>query len=96
MRKISRGLVHRDRSAHRYADESVQTVKTTPGLVVVAAAMLAFVVCVISFALGEVNAGIAAAIIGLLGFGAGLDWLGMDRRRMRQAEREPLASHPVR
>jgi len=58
--------------------------------------MPAFVVCVTNFALGEVNAGIDAAIVGLLAFAAGLDWLAMDRRRMRQAERELLINHPAR
>ncbi|OIN82624.1 hypothetical protein BMG05_01305 [Mycobacterium malmoense] len=35
---------------------------------------------------------VAAAIVGLLAFGAGLAWLAMDRRRIRDAERE----RPVR
>jgi protein-S-isoprenylcysteine O-methyltransferase Ste14 len=96
MSHISRDLVDQDRTTRRSADEPVQNAKRPPGLVVVAAGVLAFVVCVSNFALGQVNAGIAAAIVGLLAFGAGLDWLGMDRRRMRQAEREWLISHPVR
>ncbi|MGE2817792.1 LapA family protein [Mycobacterium heidelbergense] len=62
----------------------------TTGRVAVAAAVLALVVCVANFALGHVNAGIDAAIVGLLALGAGLDWLAMDRRRIRQAERESL------
>lgn len=62
----------------------------TTGRVAVAVAVLALVVCVANFALGHANAGIDAAIVGLLALGAGLDWLAMDRRRIRQAEREPL------
>jgi len=68
----------------------------SPGLVVVAAAVLAFVVCVTNFALGEAHAGVAAAIIGLLAFGAGLSWLAMDRRRIRDDERNWRMSHPAR
>ena len=68
----------------------------SPGLVVVAAAVLAFVVCVTNFALGEAHAGVAAAIIGLLAFGAGLSWLAMDRRRIRDDERNRRMSHPAR
>jgi Na+-driven multidrug efflux pump len=68
----------------------------TPGLVVVAAAGLAFVVCVANFALGQAGAGVAAAIVGLLTFGAGLAWLAMDRRRIRDAEREWPLTHPMR
>jgi hypothetical protein len=66
----------------------------SPGLVVVAAAVLAFVVCVINFALGQAHVGVAAAIIGLLAFGAGLSWLAMDRRRIRDDERNwPAIGH---
>ncbi|MCV7377367.1 hypothetical protein BST11_16575 [Mycobacterium alsense] len=59
----------------------------SPGLVVVAAAVVAFVVCVANFALGAAGPGVAAAIVGLLAFGGGLAWLAMDRRRVRDAER---------
>lgn len=68
----------------------------TPGLVVVGAAVLALVVCVTNFALGEVGVGVAAAIIGLMALGAGLDWLSIDRRRIRQAERDWFVSQPTR
>ncbi|OBG23598.1 hypothetical protein A5764_10655 [Mycobacterium sp. 852002-51057_SCH5723018] len=64
----------------------------SPGLVVVAAAALAFVVCVTNFALGQADAGVAAAIVCLLGFGAGLAWVAMDGRRIRDADREWPAS----
>ncbi|ORA11095.1 LapA family protein [Mycobacterium arosiense] len=66
------------------------------GLLVVAAAALAFVVCVANFALGQAGAGVAAAIVAMLAFGAGLSWLAMDRRRIRDAERHWVISHPAR
>ncbi|MGZ4526905.1 MAG: LapA family protein [Mycobacterium sp.] len=56
----------------------------------------AFVVCVATFALGDAGAGVAAAIVAVLAFGAGLDWLAMDRRRIRQAEREWPIGHAAR
>ncbi len=68
----------------------------TPGRTVVVLAVLAFAVCVANFALGEAGAGVMAAIVALLAFGAGLSWLAMDRRRIRQAERESLVSNPAR
>jgi hypothetical protein len=92
----SRGLIDDDRTTTRYADEPVKDSGRRPGLVVVGAGVLAFVVGVTNFAVGEVGGGIAAVIIGLLAFGAGLDWLAMDRRRIRQAEREWFSSHPAR
>jgi uncharacterized membrane protein len=101
MRHIARDLADHQQITGSDADESMQGSATTRGettrwLVVVAAAVLAFVVCVASFSLGEIGAGITSAIVGLLAFGAGLSWLDMYRRRIRQAEREWFTSHPVR
>ena len=72
------------------------TSMTSPGFVVVAAAAVVFVVGVTNFALGQVGLGVAAVSVGLLVFGAGLSWLAMERRRVRQAEREWLIDHPGR
>jgi Na+-driven multidrug efflux pump len=96
MRDIPRDHVDRGRITRRYTDESVQDSVRTHGLVVVAAVVLAFVVCLANFALGQAGAGVAAVIVGLLVFGAGLAWLAMDRRRVRQAERDWLINHPAR
>ena len=60
--------------------------ETAIGLLVVTTTVLAFAVCLATFSLGEVGAGIAAAIVGLLAFGAGLSWLSMEwyaRQRAR-------------
>jgi hypothetical protein len=73
-----------------------EKVERTPRLIVVAAAVIAFVVCVANFALGHVGLGVAAASIGLLVIGAGLSWLSMERRRVRQAEREWRGDRPAR
>lgn len=96
MRRNTRNPVDHDRTSGRPTDRPPQDSVRIPGLVVVGAAVLALVVCVTNFALGEVGAGVATAIIGLMALGAGLDWLGMDRRRIRQAEREWFISHPTR
>ncbi|HTX94437.1 MAG TPA: LapA family protein [Mycobacterium sp.] len=81
---------------HRRTDESVRDSQPAAGLVIVAGAVLAFVVCVTNFALGQAATGVDAAIVALLGFGAGLAWVAMDRRRIRQAEREWPISHTTR
>ncbi len=52
-------------------------------------------VCLANFALGHVGAGVAAVIAGLLAFGAGMAWLAMDSRRVRQAERDWFINHPA-
>lgn len=84
--------VDHDRTADSYADRPTQT----PGLLVVAAAALAFIVCVANFALGQAGAGVAAAIFSMTAFGAGLAWLAMDRRRIRDAERDRLIGRTAR
>jgi hypothetical protein len=68
----------------------------SPGLVIIGIAVLAFVVCVVNFALGAAGAGVVAASVGLLAFGAGLAWLVMDGRRFRDAERGCGARRPAR
>jgi hypothetical protein len=77
-----------------HPDHSVQDSARRHGLVVVAAVGLAFVVCLANFALGHVGIGVGAVIAGLLSFGAGMAWLAMDSRRVRQ--RLAIQSAPTR
>lgn len=87
---ISRNVIEPRPYAHEPTDDSVVDVQRAPGLVAVVGAVLAFVVSVANFALGQVGVGIAAAGGGLLVFGAGLAWLAMERRRIREDERARL------
>ncbi|MDP7702005.1 LapA family protein [Mycobacterium sp. TY815] len=86
-------IAHLPRSA-RDLGEFEDAAERTPVLVVIAGAVLAFVVSVAAFALGQAGVGVAVASGGLLIFGAGLCWLSMERRRVRDAEREVLLHHP--
>jgi hypothetical protein len=95
MRKITWGRVDHNRTARRDTAEPSPGSERSPALVVVAAAVLALVVCVTNFALGNAHAGVSAAIVGLLTFGAGLSWLAMDRRRIRDAERHWRMGRPA-
>jgi hypothetical protein len=95
MRRITWGRVDHDRTARRDTAEPSRSWERSPGLAVVAAAVLAFVVCVTNFALGNGRVGVEAAIVALLAFGAGLSWLAMDRRRIRDAERHWRVGHPT-
>jgi hypothetical protein len=74
----------------------IQDAERLPRIVVIAAAAVVFVVGLTNFALGQVGLGVAAVSVGLLVFGAGLSWLAMERRRIRQAERDWLIDHPAR
>ena len=76
-------------------DEPSDDVERIPRIVVVAAAIVVFGVGLANFALGQVGLGVAAVSIGLLVFGAGLSWLAMERRRIRQAERDWGVNHPA-
>ncbi|MHA7653155.1 LapA family protein [Mycobacterium sp. ML4] len=71
-------------------DDFENAAERTPVLVVMAGAILAFVVSLAAFAFGQVGLGVSLASAGMLVFGAGLSWLGMERRRVRAAERELL------
>ena len=92
---MTHGPVDQHRTTRRYSDQTAQDVRA-PGLLVVGAAVVAFAVCVTNFALGQAKAGVTSAIVALLAFGAGLSWLAMDRRRVRQAEREWPVGHSSR
>lgn len=97
MSDIARNSVGRQpQDAMRALDDFEDNVERAPGLVVMAGALLAFVVSVATFALGMVGAGIAAASIGMLILSAGLSWLSMERRRVRDAEREMRFGDPPR
>lgn len=88
-----RGLAEDDRETRRNTKPPIPDGQRTPGHAAVAAAALALLVCVATFAVGQARAGVYAASVGLLAFGAGLAWLAMDRRRIRQAERDWLITH---
>lgn len=75
---------------------SARDAAATSGLAAVGIAAVAFVVCVANFALGHAGAGVTAAIVAMLAFGAGLAWLAMDRRRIRQEQRDWTISRPAR
>lgn len=88
------GPVEQDRIIRR--DGPAHAMERPPGIVVFAIAVCAFAVCFIDFAFGQARAGVTAAIVALLALGAGLSVLAMDRRRIRQQEREWAINRPAR
>jgi protein-S-isoprenylcysteine O-methyltransferase Ste14 len=76
------------RTTQPLAGETLNNTAKAPGLAFVAVAVVAFVVCLASFAIRQVNVGIGAAIVALLAAGAALAWLSMEARRVRQVQRE--------
>jgi hypothetical protein len=65
----------------------------TRGIVLLVSGVVALVVCVAAFALGEVGVGVGAVVIALLAAGAGMAWLGMEGRRVREVERGGADNH---
>ncbi len=66
-----------------------------PGLILVAAGVVAFVIALASFALARIGVGVGGLVVALLAAGAGTAWLTMEGRRVRQAERDSTASQEV-
>jgi hypothetical protein len=75
------------------AGETMKNTAKTPGLVFVAVAVVAFVICLVSFAVRQVSVGVGAAIVALLAAGAALAWLTMEGRRVREVQREWRRTH---
>jgi hypothetical protein len=93
MGDMSRDPIDPYRNTQPIAGESMKDTAKAPGFVLLAAGVVAFVVCLVDFALGQVGVGVAAIVVALLAGGAGLAWLGMEDRRVRQVERASRRSH---
>lgn len=93
MGDTSRDPVDHHRTTRPHAGESMKDTARMPGLLLVAVAVLAFVICLASFAIGNVDVGIAAIVVTLLAAGVGLAWFEVRRRRVRQVEREWVHEH---
>lgn len=81
------------RTTQPLAGEKMKNTAKAPGLVFVAVAVVAFVICLAGFAVRQVSVGVGAAIVALLGAGAALAWLTMEGRRVRQVQRDWSRTH---
>jgi len=81
------------RTTQPLAGETMMNTAKTSGLVFAAVAVVAFVICLASFAVRQVSVGLGAAIVALLAAGAALAWLTMEGRRVRQVQREWSRTH---
>lgn len=80
--------VDHHRTAQPPAGETMKNTAKTPGLVLVAAGVVAFVFALASIAFARIGVGVGALVVALLAAGAGTAWLTMEGRRVRQAERD--------
>lgn len=81
------------RTTRPHAGEAMKDTAQMPGLILIGAGVVAIVIALVNFALGQVGIGIAAVVVALLAAGAGSAWLGMERRRVHQAERQSVTNH---
>jgi len=86
--------VDHHRTTRPLAGETMKNTAKTPGPVLVAVAVVAFVICLASFAIRQVDVGVGASIVTLLSAGAALAWLAMEARRVRHVQREWNNAHP--
>lgn len=93
MGDTSRDPVDHDRTTRPHAGESMKNSWRMPGLLLVAVGIVAFVICLAAFAWGQAGVGVGAVVVALLTVGAGLAWLTMEGRRVRQVEREWVSHH---
>lgn len=93
MGDTTRDPIDHHRTTRSRAGESMKSGLKTPGLLLLAAGLVAFVICLASFAYRAVAVGVTGAVVALLATGAGFAWLGMDSRRIRQVQREWSNAH---
>jgi hypothetical protein len=96
MGDTSRDPIDHHRTTDPRAGESMKSGAKTPGLVLLATGVVAFVVCLASFAERQVTVGVGAVIVALFAAGAGFAWLDMESRRIRDVHREWKTSHRSR
>jgi uncharacterized membrane protein YcjF (UPF0283 family) len=83
-----RDPIDHHRTTEPRAGESMKSGAKTLALLLFAAGVVAFVVCLASFAERQVGVGVGAAVVTLVAMGAGFAWLGMESRRIRQVQQE--------
>jgi protein-S-isoprenylcysteine O-methyltransferase Ste14 len=82
------------RTTRQHAGESMKNGANAPGLALLAAGVIATVVCLTSLATGYNSVAVTAALIAVLGYVAGAVWLVIAHRRVRAVEQQWLAEHP--
>jgi hypothetical protein len=89
-------FIDQHRPAQPLTEEKAGAAAHHPGLVLVAIAVVSFVVCVASFATRHIDAGVGAASVSLLAAGASLAYRSAELRRVRQVQRDwDSAQHSV-
>lgn len=94
MSDTSSDPVDHSRTTRKHAGETMKNGFNAPGLLIVAAAVVAMFMALAAFATGNPTAGVAATAVSAAAFLAGGGWLFTAHRRVRKQELRWLADHP--
>jgi hypothetical protein len=94
MGDASHDPVDHARTTRQHAGESMKNGANAPGLALLAAGVIATVVCLASLATGFDSVAVTAALIAVLGYAGGAVWLVVAHRRVRAVEQQWLGEHP--
>ena len=88
-----RDPVDHERTSRQHAGESLKEGKNAPGLLGVGGGVIALMVGLSALATGRLAAGAVAVIVAAVAATAGVAWLILTHRRVREAELEWAATH---
>ncbi len=94
MPDLSQDPVDHARTTRQHAGESMKNGVNAPGLIAVGVGVVALVAGLYAFASGHEIAGAVAVALAVLHSGAGVGWLAVAHRRVRETERRWHAEHP--
>lgn len=93
MGRASRDPLDHQRTSRPRVGQTLKNPAKASGVLLVAVGVAALAICLVSFAHRQVGAAIAAVVISLLAFGAGLALLSREARRLRELERQQNIDH---
>ncbi len=95
MGNTGRDPIDHSRTTRKWAGETMKNTATTPGLVVGALAVVAFVIGLFMFAASHTTAGIVAEVIAVVAFAIAALWILGQHRKVTRQEAAYRAEHPT-
>jgi hypothetical protein len=94
MGDTSEDPVDHARTTRQHAGETMKNGVNAPGLILLAIAVVAMVISLALFAMGDPSGGTVAAVVAIAAAVVGGGWVYLAHRRVRQKEADWLAEHP--
>jgi hypothetical protein len=88
-------VVDHQHTARPLTGPAMSTAAKRPGVLLVAVAIAAFMVCVASLVNRQIDLGVGAASVSLLAAGASMAWRSAEVRRVRQVQRDAYRARSV-